>query len=119
VLWNQSFGSAGEGWDGRTGMGLRPPSICVPQASAPDPARVLREDPAHVPGTNSGFRTGFTSCRRIGLSKDSSTSSGVVARAAPGFVASSASEQLTVLRARPRWRGRCAPGRLRQPGRGA
>ena len=62
--------------------------------------------------------SGFTSCRRIGLSKDSSSSSGVVARAALGFVASSASEQLTALRARRRWRGRCAPGRLRQPGRG-
>ena len=104
-------------------MGLRPPSIACPQ---PLRTRVLREDPAHVPGTNSGFRVhvlqtwlGLGLGLGIGLSKDSSSSSGVVARAAPGFVASSASEQLTVLRARRRWRGRCAPGRLRQPGRGA
>ena len=122
MLWNQSFGSAGEGWDGP----LRA-SICE-HLRCPQPlrTRVLREDPAHVPGTSSGFRVhvlqtwlGLGLGLGIGLSKDSSSSSGVVARAAPGFVASSASEQLTVLRARRRWRGRCAPGRLRQPGRGA
>ena len=110
MLWKQSFGSAGEGWDGpTTPEHLRAPSLSGPGSYA----RTRRMFPAPI------LVSGFTSCRRIGLSKDSSSSSGVVARAAPGFVASSASEQLTVLRARRRWRGRCAPGRLRQPGRGA
>ena len=76
--------------------------------------------------------SGFTSCRPLvrvrvrvrhrveqGLVLVIGRGAGLVARAAPGSVASSASEQLTVLRARRRWRGRCAPGRLRQPGRGA
>ena len=100
----------------RAGMGLRAPRehLRAPSLSGPGSyARTRRMFPAPI------LVSGFTSCRRIGLSKDSSSSSGVVARAAPGFVASSASEQLTVLRARRRWRGRCAPGRLRQPGRGA
>ena len=63
-------------------MGLRPPSIACPQ---PLRTRVLREDPAHVPGTNSGFRVhvlqtwlGLGLGLGIGLSKDSSSSSGVV-----------------------------------------
>ena len=108
-------------------MGLRPPSICVPPAS-PDPG------PTRGPGACSRHQFWFPGSRpadlvrvrvrvrhRVeqGLVLVVGRGAGVVARAAPGFVASSASEQLTVLRARRRWRGRCAPGRLRQPGRGA
>ena len=40
-----------------------------------------------------------------------------VCRAAPGGAAAGCHRRLA-LRARRRWRGRCAPGRLRQPGRG-
>ena len=129
VLWNQSFGSAGEGWDGplRATHSRR----AFPRWHQPLRTRVLLEDPAHVPGTNSGFRVhvlqtwlglglGFRHRVEQGLVLVIGRGAGVVARAAPGSVAStSASEQLTVLRARRRWRGRCAPGRLRQPGRGA
>ena len=83
VLWNQSFGSAGEGWDGplRATHSRR----AFPRWHQPLRTRVLREDPAHVPGTNSGFRVhvlqtwlGLGLGLGIGLSKDSSSSSGVV-----------------------------------------
>ena len=61
VLWKQSFGSAGEGWDGP----LRA-SICE-HLRCPQPlrTRVLREDPAHVPGTSSGFRVHVLQTHRL------------------------------------------------------
>ena len=83
VLWNQSFGSAGEGWDGplRATHSRR----AFPRWHQPLRTRVLLEDPAHVPGTNSGFRVhvlqtwlGLGLGLGIGLSKDLSSSSGVV-----------------------------------------
>ena len=83
MLWNQSFGSAGEGWDGplRATHSRR----AFPRWHQPLRTRVLLEDPAHVPGTNSGFRVhvlqtwlGLGLGLGIGLSKDSSSSSGVV-----------------------------------------
>ena len=66
----------------RVGWAYDPRAFACPQ---PLRTRVLREDPAHVPGTNSGFRVhvlqtwlGLGLGLGIGLSKDSSSSSGVV-----------------------------------------
>ena len=73
VLWNQSFGSAGEGWDGPLRASICEHICGAPSLSGPGSyARTRRMFPAPI------LVSGFTSCRRIGLSKDSSSSSGVV-----------------------------------------